>query len=111
MELYAEYVRERLDHEIIEDESGFIEFRINEDKTCFVQDIYVRPKYRKLGSGRAKKLADQVRDLAKERGCNTLTANVDILTKGHNEALLFHLRYGMRVQRLCGSLIVTAKEI
>ena len=66
MSHFANYIKERQNKEIIEDESGFATYYfIMPD--CYIEDIYVIPEKRKAGI--AAKYADKIAKIAQEKNC------------------------------------------
>ena len=96
MSLYAEYLTERTDRKIIENERGFIVYEYGSDQNgsfCYIIDVYTKPEYRTFGE--ARKLADIVAKEAKELGCSILYGSVSMLAKGHIESIKVLDAYGM----------------
>ena len=54
-------------------EKGFASYVIT-GQECYIDNIYIKPKYRK-GKG-ATQLADEIVEMAKEKGCNVLIGTV-----------------------------------
>jgi ribosomal protein S18 acetylase RimI-like enzyme len=76
MSLYKQYLKEREDLEVLENPYGFISFKFDEEnKSCFIQDWYVKPEYRVKGVGH--KLADLVDQIANKKGIKTMIGQVD----------------------------------
>ncbi len=109
MSLYAKYISEREDKEIIETDKGFATFLIYPNKECYLQDIYVLPEYRK--SGYATDLADSVVLLAKEKGCNKLSGSVCSDDKNATRNMKVFLAYGMQINKVIGNMIFLIKDI
>lgn len=96
MSLYAEYVRERTDDQIIENDKGFATYRFVDNNTVFILDIYIRPDFRKYGE--ASNIADNIVEIAKKRGCTTLLGGVVPSTKNSTISLKVLLGYGMTLK-------------
>ena len=109
MSLYADYIKEREDKEIIETDKGFATFTCFENKECYIQDIYVVPEYRK--SGYATEMTDKVVEMAKEKGCNTLVGSVCTEDKNATRNMKVFLAYGMQIYKTAGIMIFLKKKI
>jgi GNAT superfamily N-acetyltransferase len=82
MSLYSDYIRETKEgRDIIEiDNVAFVTFYIHtENKECYIEEMYVRPRYRKQGI--AFKLLLDVKRMAREKNC--------ILIKKHSRVKNF----------------------
>lgn len=109
MSLYADYLKERTNDYIIEDDNGFVTYRYLNKDQCYIVDIYVRPEMRK--SGYATKLADQIVEIAKKQGCNEILGSVVPSTMNCNINILVLLGYGMQICDSSKDMIVFRKEI
>lgn len=99
MKLYRDFLVERYPNkDLIWDEKGFISYEIrpyNNGMECYIEDLYIDPKHRR--NGHAYKLADEVCEIAKEAGCNVLTATVIPSAKGTTQSELLIINYGMNM--------------
>lgn len=109
MSLYAEYLRERTNDEIIETEKGFATYRYTDPTTVYIVDIYVRPDFRR--SGESSNLADSIVELAKIRGCTKLIGTVVPSAKGSTTSLKVLLGYGMSLESSGNDFIIMKKDI
>lgn len=109
MSLYANYIRERTNDEIIETDTGFATYRFLNEKQVYLVDIFILPEHRKLGDASA--ISDSICRLAKERGCTELLGSVVPSTKGSTESLKVLLAYGMRLDSAANDLIIFKKDI
>lgn len=110
MSLYAEYILERTNDLIVETESGFATYRyINDNKTCYIVDIYTVPSERKKGA--AALLADHIALEAKEKGCTELWGTVVPSAKGATASLRVLLAYGFELLSSTDNLIVFRKGL
>lgn len=107
--LYAEYIKERENFEIIEDERGFATFKTFENGECYIRDIFVRKEYRK--SNIASMYADQITEIAKRRGCTYLTGTVSPKANGSTISMAVLLGYGFKLLDSQNDKIVFIKEI
>lgn len=107
--LYAMYIKEREDKDIIESDKGFATYKIFDNGECYLQDIFVLPNFRK--DGLATQMANEVVDIAKEHGCHTLIGSVCTDTNYSTRNLQVFLAYGMQVHKIIGNLIFLKKDI
>lgn len=107
--LYAQYIKERENKDIIESDEGFATYQIFDNGECYLQDIYVIPAKRK--SGLATVMADQVVEVAKRKGCHTLVGSVCMDAKDPTRNMKVFLAYGMQVSKLMGNMIFLRKNI
>lgn len=108
--LYAEYLRERTDDEIIETDKGFLSYRfLNDGKSVYIIDVYIRPEFRQQGM--AAKMADMVAEIARERGALEMLGSVSPIAKTSTDSLKVLLAYGMRLQSSSENLIILRKGI
>jgi ribosomal protein S18 acetylase RimI-like enzyme len=109
MSLYAEYIKEREDKEIIETDKGFATFKCFDNKECYLQDLYVCPEYRKTKI--ATDMTDEVVAIARERGCSLLVGSVCVDDKYATRNMKVFLAYGMQIYKTVGTMIFLKKEI
>lgn len=109
MSLYADYLRERTNDEILESDQGFATYRFTDDKTVYIVDIYVVPVDRDRGL--ASDIADSIVGIAKQRGCTRLLGSVVPSTKGSTTSLQVLLGYGMKLESSGQDFILFSKEI
>lgn len=110
MSMYADYIRERTDDDIVESDAGFATFRfINDGKSVYIIDIYVEPGHRK--SGHASDLANEIAEIGRGRGCSELLGTVVPSTRGSTTSIKVLLAYGMTLHSASNDLIVFRKDI
>lgn len=112
--MYASYLRERENKEILEDAHGFAIYGYNcvpgvDFPHVYLQDIYTRPEWRK--TGHARKLADQIAAQAKAAGFKIMLGSVDCNARGAHESLQVLIAYGMRLFTASDGFILFSKEI
>lgn len=112
--MYAAYLRERENKEILEHSHGFTIYGYNcvpgvDFPHLYLQDIWVKPESRKTGAARA--MADQIAAQAKARGVKILLGSVDSNAKGAHESLLVLIAYGMKLYAISGSTAFFSKEL
>ncbi len=110
MSLYADYLRERTNDEIVETDYGFATYRyVEEGRAVYLVDIYVTPEARKQGL--ASKLADQIAETAKKCGCTSMIGTVQPSMKGSAQSLEVLISYGMRLQSSLNDAIIMRKDL
>jgi len=109
MSLYSEYLLERTSIQIIETPQGFITFKFNSDNSCYIEDLYVKPEFRR--SHVASELADQVCVIARSKGCTKLLGSVVPSAKNSTASMLILAAYGMKLSRSMNDFIVFEMEL
>ena len=107
MSLWSEYREERNEAKFIEKENGFASYSIHNDE-CYLQDIYVRPEFRKTGL--AKELADEVCKKAIEGNCKRLIGSVVVGTRGDSLNLRLLLEHGMKLLSVNNNIIYVYRD-
>jgi len=108
--MYADYLKERTNDEILESNEGFATYRyLNEGKSVYIIDIYVRPEFRQTGAASA--LANVICQIADKKGCTEVLGTVIPSAKGSTASLKVLLAYGMELQHSSNDLIVFRKAI
>lgn len=109
MSLYADYLKERTNDLILEDEGGFATYRYVDAKTVYLIDIFVVPEDRKSGQGRH--MADLIALEAKNKGCTEMLGTVIPSNKGSTTSLDVLRAYGMTLKSSAENLIIFRKDI
>jgi predicted GNAT family acetyltransferase len=109
MSLYAEYLKEKTNDEIIESEDAFATYRFLNEKQVYIVDVYVKPHLRKQGI--AFKMAEKIIEIAKAKGCTEGIGTVIPSNKGSTESVKFLLACGMTILSASENMIVLRKEI
>lgn len=105
---YGQYLKERENFEIIEDERGFATYIILGEE-CYLRDIWIAPEFRKSGVGRS--FCDEVEKIAKANGCKYLTGTVVPNTKGATGNMVAVIKCGFKIHSSTHEKIVLIKEI
>lgn len=108
MSLYANYLAEKTDRKIIENDFGFVIYSFNKD-SVYLEDIYIDPPYRKQGY--ARMLSDLVADKAREENIKKMYGSVIPSTKDSNDSIKALQAYGMKLESCTNNFIVFSKEI
>lgn len=109
MSTFGEYIKEREGKEIIEDERGFATYLFQENGSCYIESIYVRPDFRKTGV--AAEMADKIVEIAKKRGAKELLGSVSPSTKGSTASVRVLLAYGFSLDSSANNFILFRKDI
>ena len=110
MSMYASYIREHRNDEIIETEHGFVTYRyLNEGKTVYIVDIFVMRDFRKTKE--ASNMADAVVEKAKALGAKELIGTVVPTAKNSTDSLKVLLAYGMELSHIAEGMVVFRKDI
>jgi len=109
MSLYADYVREKTSDEILETKEGFATYRYPDENTVYIVDIYVPKDLRKKGV--ASRLADEIVNLAKLKGCTKLIGSVVPSAKDSDTSLKVLQGYGMVLDSCTSNFILFRKDL
>lgn len=110
MSLYAEYLREKTEDQILETNDGFATYRyidFHEEKAVYIIDIYVIPSKRQKNI--ASQLADEI--VALSPGCKYLLGSVIPSNKSSTISLKVLLGYGMNLDSCSTDFILFKKEL
>jgi hypothetical protein len=106
--MYAEYLKEREDKNVLENEHGFVVFKYFDEFT-YIIDIFVKPEMRKTHV--ARDLANEVCAISRAMGKKQILGSVDVRANGATESLKVLLAYGMRVDSVDGQVIYFKKDL
>lgn len=108
--MYSEYIKERTNDKIIETPEGFATYRYLENtKSVYILDIYVKPESRK--SHIASEIANKIASEAKKQGYTSMLGSVVPSNKGSTASLKVLLGYGMSLDSSTNDLILFKKEL
>jgi hypothetical protein len=106
--LFYDYINEREGKRIIEDERGFLVFKvINEE--CFIAEGYVREAER--GSSAFSDLLRHLFVTAQSDGCKVVTATIHLADVGAMRTLKAVLKRGFRVCSANNDVLLIMKEV
>lgn len=108
MSLYAQYIKERENKEIVETEEGFATY-FYIDSGVYIQDIYVHPESRHANV--ASKFADLIAFKAKNNGYTKMYGSIVPSTKHSTDSLKVLLAYGFRLESAEHNAIIMVKDI
>lgn len=109
MTLFAQYIKERENKEIIENDYGFVTYYFLTNGDCYIEDVYIVPEKRR--SNLASEYGKQIEIIAKERGSKKIIGSVDQNANNKTESLKFLLSYGFVLAYNSGSTIFLTKEL
>src|SRR5210317_1124304 len=102
MSLFGEYIKERLNKSIIEDEHGFATyFPAFNNEYMYIEDIYVKPEFRK--KDKASIYADEISEIARKKGIKKLLGSVDINANAATESMKVLFAYGFKLLDIKGT--------
>jgi GNAT superfamily N-acetyltransferase len=108
MSLYGQFIKERLNKEIIETEKGFVTYYFI-DEGCYADDVYVLPEYRR--SKESFNLGKQVEDIARQKGCKKLYSSVVPSTPNSTLNLMGLIKFGFRLDSTANNFILVVKDL
>lgn len=106
--LFYKYISEREGKRIIEDERGFIVYKIN-GADCFIAEAFVDESARGTSAG-----MDLVRHLkaeAQAEGCKTISGTVWVNAKGSMRALRSGLKMGFKIVAAENDALLLVMEV
>ncbi len=109
MSLYADYLHEKTNDQIIENEFGFATYRYIGNDVVYIVDIYILPEFRK--SKHASTIADNIVELASKKGCTKLMGSIVPSNKNSTDSLKVLLAYGMKLESSTTDFIAFTKDI
>lgn len=110
--MFDKFLKEHEDFNTLKAEHGFATWKIQDDGTCYIRDIYVMPEFRKSGVG--SEIADRVCEIAqKEYKSKKLIGSVSIKAKHADASIKVLHGYGMRFIGITpdAQLLIFEKEI
>lgn len=106
--LIAKYLKEREDKRIIEDERGFIIYKIQGEE-CFIAEAFVDESARGTSAG-----MDLIRHLcaeAKAEGCKAISGTVWVNANGSMRALRAGLKMGFKIVAANNDALLLVMEV
>lgn len=104
----AEYWKEREGRETIENDKGFVSYKIEGDRLHII-DIFVYPEYR--SQGEAVALAREAIAKGIEANCKCILGHADARALNVTESVRFLISVGMKILTVEGFMIYFIKEI
>ena len=109
MSLYAKYLKERLNTEVIEIDHAFITYTKVNEKRYYIVDVFVEKGYRKNGLGHI--LSDMVKEIAIKDGATELLGSVDLTASGVTESIAVIIADGFKYSHSSGNGMYFIKQI
>lgn len=106
--MYWQYVKERLDLEVLETPEGFALFKVLPEGV-YIAEVYVTPEYRKAGIGRF--FVNTIAENAKKLGHTKLITSCVPSGKTSDDALRAILAVGFKLINCEKDIIYLAKDI
>lgn len=105
--LYGKYALDRNGTTFIEDDRGFVSYRINGDE-CYLADMYVDHPFRR--SKKFSELLEKLVDVAEEHQCKFISANIYVSDPGAKISLRSALHFGFEpIKAECGIVVLILK--
>jgi hypothetical protein len=105
---YADYILEREGSKILENDSGFVTYKINKEE-CFIVDFFIAKSFRKTGAART--LLTMLEKIAVANQCEILTANIYLNARGSEITLPAAIATGFKVVRSEHNVLLISKEL
>lgn len=109
MSHFSAYLKEYANKHVLETEKGFATYSFVEPNTVYLENIYISPLHRDLHN--ATDLANQVSDIAKEKGCTKMIGSVTPSATNSTASLKVLLSYGMNLLSSQNDMIFFTKDI
>lgn len=108
MSLFANYIKQRENKDIVETDVGFATFSTVKDG-IYIEDIFVQESHRHTGE--AARMADKIALIAKEKGFHKLFGSISPSGNHSTEGLKVLLAYGFKLNSSTNNFIWLEKEI
>lgn len=107
-QMYKDYLKERENLDILETDYGFATVRQMDD-CLYLQDIYVKPEFRKQGKGR--EMLAVVEDAAREMGFSKVLGSCSPPAAGSDTSLRIILACGFKLLSCDKDIIYLVKDL
>lgn len=108
MSLFGNYIKQRENKDIIESDKGFATYSIVKDG-IYIEDIYIENDHRHQGE--AARMADQIADIAREKGLTKLFGSISPSANGSTDSLKVLLAYGFKLNSSTNNFIWLEKVV
>lgn len=108
MDLWRQYIKERLGHDMVESDHAFISYCIT-GPVCSIEDAFCEPDFRRTQE--ATKLMDEIVAISREMSCQRILAQVWPGTPGADGALWGLMKYGFKLVPSEGGRVFLSLEI
>lgn len=106
--MWLDYLKERFGYSSLVEEYGFASYTL-ELGTLFLQEIYIKPEFRRTGKGR--ELLQKLELIGKEHQCTRFWAQIWTNDSCCNQTLKASLGVGFKVVDANNNRMVLTKEI
>lgn len=106
--LYGQYIKERLNKNIIETDYGFVTYSFTPDG-IYAEDLYISPAFRK--SKLAADFHEQLVQIAKEKSLKYIYSSILIGTPNCDKNLSLLMKNGAKIHSTSNNMIYLSKEI
>jgi hypothetical protein len=106
--LYAKYISQRAGYEILENEHGFVIYKINGEE-CFIVDMFVDND--KRGTGACKNLINSLVEIAKEKSCKFISGNIHLNDIGCNTTIVAAIYLGFKIIKAEFNILAIKKDL
>lgn len=107
--MYAFYLKERLQLDVFKNDLGFITYKKMEDKTLYVQDIYISPQHRNQNN--TDIFYAEIVKIAKTLDCRTILGSVAPTAAGSSKSLYLLLKAGFALHSSQADFIYVIKHL
>ena len=107
--MFAEYLKEKTDDQIIETEKGFVTYCFTNESDCYIKDVYILPQFRNMGA--MTEFGDQITLTAKAANKKRLLGSVIPSNKNSTASMKALFAYGMKIDSATNDFILLSKEI
>lgn len=108
MNPWARYLNERYGHESIEEDWGFVTYKIVPPFIA-LEDLYIVPEQRQRGAG--TKALKKIEDIGRAHQATHVWAQVQLMDRGSTESMKAILAVGFKMIEAQNNRIVLHKEI
>lgn len=106
--MYAQYVLERANKYVLENDKGFATYFFVADG-IYAEDVWVRPEFRRTDV--ATKFGDQIAQVGISKGFKRMYGSVKPSANGSTDSLKFLLAYGFQLLESGPDAIILVKGI
>jgi GNAT superfamily N-acetyltransferase len=106
--LFAKYLKEKDGIETLENEFGFIGYKITGEE-CYITQMFTEPSVR--GSGKGRELLSALEHLSKSAGCKFIATNIWYADAGASNTMGASLKAGFKLRFGDARGILITKEI
>lgn len=110
MSMYKDYIENQIDNRFVhETEKGFIVYNTFSADECQLEEIYIKPEYRRQGI--AKEFYDFASEHARKLDCKYLKGSIVTGVNMAEESCMCLLKYGYKFWYTDNNIIYLKKEL